>query len=64
MVKKITESAYFIVDVKDYCASINLYDPVLANQTICYEVEESPTVVSLDEPSGTEEGERFPTDDA
>ena len=47
MFQKINENAYFLIDTNSFLTQINTYDPLVANQSICY-----PDI--MDEPVPTE----------
>jgi hypothetical protein len=37
MIEKIGEDAYFVVDNLSFISSLSFYDPIVSNQTICFE---------------------------
>jgi hypothetical protein len=39
MIEKIGEDAYFVVDNLSFISGLSFYDPIVSNQTICFEQE-------------------------
>ena len=49
MIEKITEDAYLVVDINSFTTTIQMYDPLTSNQTVCgAKVEESEEEIGLD----------------